>query len=51
MVPNVMKKFGWNPANKFLNVLKQIMEEYTGNANITFREVSPVLVLFDAVYN
>ena len=50
MVPNVMKRFGWNPANKFLNVLKQIMEENTGNPNITFREVCRSSTSFISVF-
>ena len=39
LVPNVWTKYGWNPAEKWLQVLKDMVEEYTGDPYITFEQV------------
>ena len=39
MVPNLMKKFGWNPAGRFHDTIIKVLQEKTGVPNITFGEV------------
>ena len=39
MLPNIMKKFGWNPAGKFHETIKKILHDKTDTPNITFGEV------------
>jgi hypothetical protein len=39
LIPNVIKKFGWNPADKLLKTLFTFFNDKIGNAEITFAEV------------
>ena len=40
LVPNILRKFGWYPAQAFLNKIKEILKDKTGMDDITFRDVS-----------
>ena len=39
LVPNIVKKFGWNPADRLLKVLYAFIKEKMGRADVTFIEV------------
>ena len=38
-LPNLLSKFGWNSASKFVDTIKDILRQKTGSPNITFSEV------------
>ena len=39
-VPNIVRKFGWNPAVKVTEFMKQAIKDKTGSQDTTFWEVS-----------
>ncbi|ELT93006.1 hypothetical protein CAPTEDRAFT_220516 [Capitella teleta] len=39
LIPNVIKKFGWNPADKLLKTIYTYFKEKVGNPEITFMEL------------
>ncbi|CAH1790347.1 unnamed protein product [Owenia fusiformis] len=39
LLPNVLKHFGWNPGNRILKWLGDVIAEKTGNKDITFKQL------------
>ncbi|XP_023930680.1 uncharacterized protein LOC106166111 [Lingula anatina] len=39
LVPNFLRLFGWNPGDRYLNLLKMCMRHKTGNPDYTFRQL------------
>ena len=39
LLPNVMKKYGWNPGDRLYKWFAAKLKEATGNKHITFMEV------------
>ena len=39
LIPNLLSGYGWNPGNRMLEWFGKVLEEATGNADITFQEV------------
>lgn len=44
LLPNLFSGFGWNPGNKLLKWFGETLRDRTGNADITFREVSNLFI-------
>ena len=39
-LPNMLKKFGWNPAKKLRRKLGELIKNKLGDENITFQQVN-----------
>lgn len=39
LLPNLLKGFGWNPGNRLLKWFGQVLQEKTGSADITFKQI------------
>lgn len=51
LLPNLLKGFGWNPGNKLLKWFGEQLKDRTGDADITFRQVSSSVHSPDLVCN
>ena len=40
LLPNILRTFGWNPGHKIFNWLGSKFREKTGDADVTFQQVS-----------
>ena len=39
LLPNMFRKYGWNPAQRFYEAIRKELKSITGNPDITFAEV------------
>ena len=43
MISNLLKKYGWNTGNGFLDYMRENVEKLCGDPNITFAQVGTTL--------